>query len=246
MDERIFPRWMTKLLGILLIIFLIFLILNQVNNYMGYPMTLRVSAQGKVSAIPDTATITVGVTSQGTTPVDTKNANNQKINQVIAFIKQQGVESEDITTSQFNSSPRYNYANGQSTIAGYQADQSVTVLIHKIDKSQSQLETILDGVVNAGANQVQGVNFSFSDPDKLQIEARKIAIKNAKEKAHELADETDLRLGRIININPHENSMPMPYSPMNLALKAAPSVSPTIEPGKQEVVENIDLIFEVY
>lgn len=246
MEDRLFPRWMSKFIGILLIIFLVFLILNQVNTYMGYPMTLKVSAQGKVQSTPDTATVTIGVTSQGANPVDTKNANNQKINQVIAFIKQQGVESDDITTSQFYAAPRYNYVNGQNNIVGYQADQSVTVIIHNLDKSQAQLATILDGAVNAGANQIQGVNFSFADPEKLQIEARKIAIKNAKEKARELADETDMRLGRIINITPREGGFPMPYAGMNLAAKTGPSVAPTIEPGKQDVMENVELTFEVY
>jgi uncharacterized protein YggE len=246
MDSSLLPKWMARVMGVLFIIFLGLLIIALSGYIKGSSQTLRVSAEGRVSAIPDTATVTIGVVSQGANPVDVKNMNNQKMNQIIAFIKQQGVDAKDITTTGFYASPKYNYSNGQNTIDGYQATQSVMVKISSIDKSQAQLEKVVDGAVNNGANEIQGVAFSFANPEKLRQLARKQAIEKAKEKAQELANEAGLSLGKIINITDsiNESFNPVPLAMANYSGRSK-SVAPNIEPGNQEVVENVVLIFNI-
>lgn len=245
MENNLLPKWMIVILGFLLMIFLLFLILNQANSLMLSSQTLKISATGKVTSVPDVATVTIGVMTQGTTAEDTKNKNNQKINQVISFIKQQGINAEDIKTSRFDFSPRYDYINNQNAITGYQANQAVIVKVKNIDESQDQLEKILAGVIANGANQIQSLNFDFSDPEQLSISARKLAIAHAKQKAYELSKESHLKLGRLINVieTPTSNFRPMPFVSLNTA--QAKSVAPNVEPGSQEVVESVDLIFEV-
>lgn len=247
MENKFFPKWMVQTLGVLLIIFIALLILTQIKIINGYPQKMQISAIGKVTAVPDLATVTLGVISQGTTPLEVKNSNNQKVNQIIHFIKQQNIDAGDIKTTGFYASPRYNYVNGQNNIIGYQADQTVTIRVKDINKSQTQLEKILDGAVNNGANQIQGITFGFLDPDKLKESARKLAIKNAKEKAYQLATEADLKLGKVLNVTEAstDSSNPITMNTVNFAAKSQ-SVAPNIEPGNQEVIESVSLIFEVY
>lgn len=246
MENTFLPKWMLQAIAMLLMVLLAVLILNQLKNMTGAHQTMTVSADGKMTAVPDVAIVTVGVTSQGANPIDVKNKNNDKINQVIAFIKQQDIDANDIQTTSFYASPIYNYANGQNTITGYQANQAVTVKVKNIDKSRDTLEKILDGAVNNGANEIQGVNFSFDDPTKLMQSARKQAIANANEKAHELADEAGISLGKVINISESSGHAvyPMALAGGNFAARAK-SVEPTIEPGKQEITANVSLVFEV-
>lgn len=245
MNDAFFPRWMMKTLGFLLIIFIFLLILNQWSAFHGTPQIMRVSAEGKVTAIPDLATIVIGVTSTGNNAIEVKNQNNQKINQIISFIKQEKIDPSDIKTSEFYAYPQYNYHDGQRTAAGYQADQMLTVKIKGIDKSREKLEKILDGAVNTGANKIQGVNFSFSDTDQLKQLARKKAISNAKIKAQELATDANLKLGKIINVLQTSNvSNPSPYPVMNFSAEAK-SIAPKIEIGNQEIIESITLVFLV-
>lgn len=244
--EKIFlPVWMQKTVGILLIILIVLLCINQIKAIDGTPQTMRISASGKVTAVPDLAIVTLGVESQGTDAVDVKNKNNQKMNQIINFIKQQGVDEKDLQTTGFYASPRYNYVNGQNNLIGYQASQSVTIKIKGIDKSQAQLEKILDGAVNNGANDVQGVVLSFLDTDVLKQSARKQAIEKAKQKAEELADESGLRLGRVINVVEGASDYPAPGPMASFAVRNK-SIAPNIEPGSQEVTETVSLIFEVH
>lgn len=245
MENTFLPKWMLQTLGVLLIILIAVLILNQLGRMSGPPQIMSVSAEGKVTAVPDLATVTIGVASQGANPIDVKNKNNDKINQIIAFIKQQDIDSTDIQTTAFYASPLYNYANGQNTLTGYQAEQAVTVKVHGVDKSQDKLEKILDGAVTNGANEIQGVDFTFTDSDKLKQAARKQAIENAKNKAHELASEADLTLGRVVNVieSPSNFYRPMPLA-ANFGVRAK-SISPTIEPGNQEITESVTLVFEV-
>lgn len=246
MENTIFPKWMLQLFGLLLNILMIVLILSQLKNMDQNSQTLKVSALGKITATPDVATVTLGVTSQGANPIEVKDKNNQKINQVIAFIKQQNIDTKDIKTTQFYAYPRYNYTNGQNTIVGYQSDQMVTITVRQIDKSRASLEKMVDGAVNNGANNIQGIYFSFSDDTKLRQEARVQAIANAKEKAEELANATDLKLGKIMNVLESGSEYPQPLNAapatMNFERK---STTPTIEPGSQDITESMTVVFKI-
>lgn len=252
------PKWLVNILGGLLVIFVAFLIVQQGYNFSNIVKnqkpanTISVSADGKVTATPDLATVNIGVLSQGTTAVDVKNQNNDKVKKVTEFIKAQGISAADITTTQFSFYPQQDYNNGTPRITGYQGNQSINVKVHGIDKSQDILEKILDGSVNNGANQIQGVNFSFENPDSLQQQARKLAIDKAKVKAQDLAQEAGLSLGKVVSIAETNSGFP---GPMPYALNSAPamaggmadvkSIAPNVEPGSQDISESMTVVFEV-
>lgn len=245
MENGIVPRWILKSLGILLIIFLALLIINELKTIYGSHQTMNISAQGKVMSVPDLAIVKIGVVTEGTDAQDVKNKNNQKMNQLIDFIKNQDVSKDSIQTSDFYTTPKYSYVNGQSNIVGYQANQIITIKFFDIDKSRKQIEKVLDGAINNGANQIQGINFGFSDPEKLRKLARKQAIDNAKQRAKELTSAANLHLGNIINIiESNDTSVPAPFmSAMNYAREK--SIAPDIQLGSQDIIENITLVFEV-
>jgi hypothetical protein len=254
--QNILPKWLVNGLGGLLIAFIALLVVQQVYNFNQViknqkpANTISVSADGKVTATPDLATVTIGVLSQGATAVDVKNQNNDKVNKVIAFIKQQGIEDKDITTSQFSFYPQQDYNNGMPKITGYQGNQSVTVKVRGIDKDQTVLEKVLDGAVNNGANEINGVNLSIENPDALQQQARKLAISNAKTKAQGLAQEAGLTLGKVVSISESSSGYPGPIayaldSAMGMGGTAVKSIAPNIQPGNQDITESMSVVFEV-
>jgi uncharacterized protein len=257
--QNFLPKWLVNTLGALLVIFVAILIVQKGNELQTIlknqkpANTISVSADGKVTATPDLATVNIGVLSQGTTAGDVKDQNNSKVNKVIDFIKQQGIPASDITTSQFNFYPQQNYPmpnGGVPTITGFQGNQIVTVKVHGVDKEQIVLGKILDGAVNAGANEINGVNFSFSDPTALQQQARKLAIDNAKTKAQDLAQEAGLKLGKVVSISESNSGYPRPIpydlnSATGLGGGAAKSVAPDIQNGSQDITETMSVVFEV-
>lgn len=248
------PVWVVNGLGGLLMLFVLLLIIQKANDLKNAipntkpANTISVSGEGKVTATPDLATVNVGVLSQGTTAVDVKNQNNDKVNKVIAFIKQQGISDKDISTSQYSFYPQQDYNNGTPRITGYQGNQAVTVKVRGVDKDQSVLEKILDGAVNNGANEINGVNLTVEKPTDLQNEARRLAIADAKKKAQELAREAGLNLGKVVSIAESNVGypVPMPYAlGMGGGGVAEKSIAPSIEPGSQEITETMTVVFEV-
>lgn len=249
------PKWLVSGLGGLLIALVALLVVqkaNDIKNTISNTMpanTISVSGEGKVSAVPDLATVTIGVLSQGTTAVDVKNQNNDKVNKVIAFIKKQGIADADIATSQFSFYPQQNYNNGTPKITGYQGNQSVTVKVSGLDKSQAVLEKILDGAVNNGSNEINGINLSVEKPTDLQNQARKLAIVDAKKKAQELASEAGLTLGKIVSLSESRGGYPGPIMydrAVTMGMGGAgKSVAPDIQTGSQEVSETMTVVFEV-
>jgi uncharacterized protein YggE len=256
--ENTFPKWLVSGLGALLIAFVALLIIQQGYNLKTLVKnqkpanTISVSAEGKIKAVPDLATVNIGVMTQGNTAAEVKDGNNTKINKIIEFVKAQGISAEDIKTSQFSFYPQQNWQNGKGTIIGYQGDQTITVKVKGVDKSQTVLEKILDGSVNSGANQIQGVNFGYENPENVQQEARKLAIDNAKTKAQGLAKEAGLTLGKVVSIAETGSYMPgiMSYADSAYGMGGGgvamqKSLAPNVEPGSQEITESMTVVFEV-
>lgn len=243
MDNYRLPIWIASILGCVLIIFVLLLNIHQFQLIRGDAQLLNVSATGKAESVQDTAIVTVGVVSEGMTAQGVKDQNSSKMNQVIAFIKQAGIDDKDIKTSQFYIAPKYNYSNQQQTVVGYQANQTITVKVRHIDKSTQQLQTIVDGAVTQGANQIQGIDFSFENSDGLTQNARKQAIEKAITTAQQIAKDAGLKLGKIVNVLTSDAGSPEPIFRANMALAKADS--PQIELGSQAVFATVTVVFEI-
>lgn len=241
------PAWMINLLAALTIFLLILLCVNQIKSIRGEAQLLNITASGKAESVPDLATVMIGVVSEGVDATSVKDENNKKANSAIAFIKQQGISDKDIQTTGFYLSPKYDYSNNQNKIVGFQANQTINVKVRGIDKSTAQLQKIIDGAVTSGANQLQGVTFSFGDDVSLSDMARKHAIDNAITKAHNIARDAGLRLGRIVNVMTSGSGEVMPMMNRAVAMMAkSPSANSNVEPGNQEVVETVTVVFQVH
>jgi uncharacterized protein YggE len=101
--------------------------------------------------------------------------------QLIAVLREAGLENRDIQTSDFSVSPQYVYSdrrdqNGYSLppeISGYQVSNTVTIAVRDLDG----LGVVLDRAITVGANTVNGISFSDADPAMLRyLAARAIEI----------------------------------------------------------------------
>lgn len=238
------PIWIASILGSMLIIFVVLLSINQLQLFRGGSQFLSVSATSKIQSVPDLAIVTVGVVSEGTTAQSVKEQSSSKINQVIHFIKQTGIEDKDIKTSQFYISPKYNYNNQQQTLVGYQANQTITIKVRNINKSSEQLEKIVDGAVTNGANQVNGIDLSIDNNEALVQNARKQAIAKAIANAQQIAKDAGLNLGRVVNVITSNSGNPEPMFAQNMML--AKSNTPQIELGSQEVSATVTVVFKIH
>ena len=230
---------------ILLALFLLFAGFNQLigawNNYRN-PIssnTVSFSGEGKVKVEPDTAKIDIGLTTEGKDTITVQNENSSKMNAVIKFLKENGINEADIKTSSYSLSPKYDYNKGKSILAGYVLNQGLAVTVRKLDK----IGEVLDGAVSSGANRVDSVSLFLDKPEELKNKAREEAVKQAKEKAAAAAKIAGFRLGRLVNFSEGFSGEP-PVFFESMAAKGGGAVSsPQIEPGNQEIKVNITLTY---
>ncbi len=252
-NTNVGPRWLLMLIGVLLSVFLL---LSGIDKGLAIKNSSKPSAQntfpvtgeGKVSAVPDLATITLGILSQGATARIVQDDSAKKINDITAFVKKEGIDEKDIQTSQNSVYPTQDYRDGKQTITGYQGNYTITIKVHGADQIKDKLGSIIAGVTDNGANQINGVSLSVDNPDSLRQQAQEIAIENAKQKAQALAAKAGLKLGRIVSISDSgSGGYPVPYAADSAyGLGAAEkSFAPSIQPGSQDITANMTIVFEL-
>lgn len=164
------------------------------------PATITVTGEGQVEAVPDMATVSLGVTTEGDTASSALGANSDAVVAVIARLKAEAIEDRDIQTSGLSLGPRYDYGGsngGQPKITGYVAMNTVTVRVRDI----AAVGGVLDGVVSEGANTLNGLSFGLEDDAAALDEARRRAVADAVHKAALYAEAAGVKLGRVLSIS---------------------------------------------
>jgi uncharacterized protein len=179
--------------------------------------SMALTGHGEIMATPDTAYVTSGVTSQGTTAREALDANTADMAKLIETLKAAGIDSKDIQTSGFSVNPNYVYsdtrdANGYQLppkIVGYTVTNAVTVHVRDL----TGLGGVLDQAVTVGANTISGITFAVDDPSALYAEARRAAFADAHDKAELYADAAGVELGALQLISEQQsyNQPPQPY-----------------------------------
>ena len=124
--------------------------------------TITVTGEGTATARPDMAVLTAGVATQGATAAEALAANSEATKGVIERFKAESVDLKDVQTSGFSLQPVYLYPKAEDAspapprITGDTVSNTVSVRIRDLDR----LGAILDKVVSAGANSVNGIEIS--------------------------------------------------------------------------------------
>lgn len=206
------------------------------------PRTMTISATGMAAGRPDLATINVGVITQGETAEEALKQNNQKMTALIASLEKAGLKKKDIQTSRFDVQPQYAKSvasyNSRGKISGYQVTNQVSVTVRDLER----LGIILDQVTKAGANQIYGIGFGFSDPQPLLDKAGQEAIKEARRKALLYAEAAGVQLGKVLALNESGGGRPeMKF--MRAESMAMDSVPVAV--GESSVSASVSITFEL-
>jgi len=214
---------------------------------------LTVNAQGSSTSTPDMAGFSAGVTTQAATGSEALKANSTRMSSVVAALKKAGVADRDIQTSNLNVSPIYaqpvrrpdgSYDNQERRITGYEATNTVSVKLRKLE----QMGKVVDALVDAGANQINGPQFMMADPDEVQDEARTDAIAMARHRADLYAKAAGLRVVGILSISEGgyvSSPSPVMYRMRAEAAPPAPPPPPPVAAGELETTASVVVQFEL-
>lgn len=247
-----------KLLAILisaLSVFLAVLIVGEIvktinvvksSRYIGPGNVIIFSASAEIYVKPDLVLIDFSAITEAKNVAEALSKNAEKTNNIINYLKEQGIESKDIKTTSFNIYPRYEYnkvsdifPSGKRVLVGYEVQQTLQVKIRDLNK----IGVIIEGVVEKGANEVGSLQFTIDKEEEIRKQVREEAIKKTKDKAKELASQLGIKLGRIINFN--ENSVMPRFYGLEKAAMGAGGGTPQIESGENKIEVTVNITYEI-
>lgn len=217
--------------------------------------TITVNGEGEVFAVPDTAEFSVTVRETAKEVKDAQSTATKKGNDIIAYLKQGGVDEKDIKTVDYSVSPQYEWRQtacpqggycppGRQVMTGFQVSQTLNVKVRDTKKAGD----LLSGVGSRGASEVSGLSFTVDDEDALKVAARDKAIAQAKGKAETLAESLGVSLVRVVGFN-EGGGGPIYYAKGMGGVAMMDSASsppiPEIPVGQNKITSNVSVTYEI-
>ncbi|MFZ5969210.1 MAG: SIMPL domain-containing protein [Bacillota bacterium] len=197
---------------------------------------LKVEGVGSVQVQPDIAVVVLGVITENKELQAAQEENAQKTTEVIDTLKNIGISSRDIQTQSYQIFPQYDYVEGKQIFRGYRVEHTLKVTIRDMDETGE----IIDAAVRSGANVVNNITFTVSDPAKYYQQALSKAIDDAVSKAMMIGRKLDVIVSKVPIRIVEESYQQAPSSDLLLA-KAEPTTP--IQTGEIRITARIEAIF---
>ena len=226
---------------------------------------LTVTAEGRSLRQPDLAVFSAGVTTQGKTANAALAENSRAMARVIAELKAAGIAERDIQTSNLSINPIYSDPNREAMMAarvtgqpyvplppeqqlqkivGYTVSNNVSVRQRRL----GDYGKVIDTLVSAGANQVNGPMFQMDDADPALDEARVAAMKKARDRADLYARAAGLRVVRILSISEsggYYGPPPVLFARGESAMAVSAPPPAPVQPGELQLTANVIVLYEL-
>lgn len=202
------------------------------------------SANGEIMAVPDIAVVSGRVTVEAKKAKDATREAQKRLEKVIQFVRQQGVENDDLNAATVQVHPKWHYPrNKPREIVGYQAQAMFSVTLRDID----QLGSLYAGLPEAGASTLDQTRYEFSNREELELQAIAVATKKAKARAQAAVSALQENLGDVINlqVNTNWHQAPMMRMERTMAMSSDASSAPELNVGKHKINASITATFAI-
>jgi uncharacterized protein YggE len=213
--------------------------------------SLVVAGRGEVRAAPDEATVRLGVLAQAATAGAAQQQANQTVTALLRAVRGLGVRQEQIRTSELSLSPVFAPVRPQAgaageepqgpRIVGYQASNSVTVTLDKLD----QVGAVVDAGLGAGANRLEGIAFGLRHDEAARQAALRDAAAQARGKAAALAAAMHVRLVEVLEVREEGTAVPQPrFEAMRMSAAGAAVATP-VSSGQLDVSAAVTVRYRI-
>ena len=204
------------------------------------PATLVLTATSEVQATPDLATIGAGVVTNAPDAAAALADNSTRMNRMLEALQKAGVASRDIQTSGLNVRPQYRYQQDEAPVlTGFEAVNRVEVRLRDVKR----VGAVVDALVAAGGNQIDGPSFTVAEPAPLLDRARVQALQEAQRRATLYAQAAGLKVARIRSIA--EGAGVRPPAPMARMMSVAVADAAPVAAGEVELSASVTVEFEL-
>lgn len=202
------------------------------------PGRISITAEGRVDAVPDMATVSLGVVTRDRTAAAALAANSTAVARVLDTLAAAGIDRRDLQTTGLSVNPDWDHsATGEGRIRGYVASNQVTARVRDL----AVLGPVLDAAVKDGANTLNGLSFALADPGPAMQEARARAVAEARARAEVLAGAAGVDLGRVLSITEGGTAPDMPFP----ALRSAAMEAVPVMQGEVAAVVSVTIVWEI-
>ena len=204
---------------------------------------ISVVGTGTVTMYPDEADLTFSVQTENKSAAYAAAENDLIMNNVYASLSALGVNKSEIKTTSYTLSPTYDSYNF-SKVVGYVAVNSVEITLTG-SANVSGVGSIVDTIVKAGVNQVDGISFSFtnSNYDTLQTQAYHQAIQDAYAKASAIVSGLGGVIIGVASVSSNYGYGIMPPQPIIYGGSDQTKLPTPISSGIQQVTSTVTITY---
>ncbi len=188
---------------------------------------ISVSGDATLQFKPDTVALGIAVVTRAPTAEEAATENAAAMNRVSDALKQSLGDKGELRTVGYRVRAVYEYdrQSKRNRFVAFEATNRLAVRSSDI----KGVGSLLDAAIKAGANNIDGPNWSLAKPDQAIRQAQVEAFKNANAQAEALAQAAGLQLGKVLSIQTGQSRQPR--QPMlNYKTAAAPESTP-VEAG---------------
>lgn len=177
--------------------------------------TITVTGTGAAFGEPDIAYFEAGIDVVSENIADATAQSSATIQAITDALIAAGVDTLDIRTAGFNIY-REDRMPSMAASSSDPADSQVVAVYHVNNilsvtvRDVSRLGELLNLAITSGANMINTVQYSFSDPAVYEAQARETAMADARTRAEQLAQLAGVQLGEVVSVVEGGNvSLPM-------------------------------------
>ncbi|HJP87003.1 MAG TPA: SIMPL domain-containing protein [Gemmatimonadaceae bacterium] len=175
---------------------------------------ITAGGRGEIRLAPDYAYVTIGVTTQSSSAVETASKNAEKIAAVISALRAAGLTERQIVTSGYSLTQVYEYPkNQQPRLTGFSARNTVRAEVRRLD----DVGKVIDAAINSGATDIASIQFLASSTEEARRTALADAVRQARADADVMARGAGGTLGRLISMGSSGVAVPIMIRGMSSA-----------------------------
>jgi uncharacterized protein len=166
------------------------------------PAKITVTGEATVNVVPDKIIASFGIETWDTDLTAAKKMNDDILKKALASIRDCGIAEEKVQTDNLFIEPRYKTDSFVDVLTGYMVRNNFVVTLNDTKK----IEGLVAKMVQAGVNNIHGIDFQNTDYKKHRERARELALEAALDKAEKMARVLKQTVGIPIEINEHGTS----------------------------------------
>jgi uncharacterized protein len=173
------------------------------------PDVVVTTGEGLIQIAPDRAWITIAAETRGPSAKEAQQRNVEAMRPVQEALRKAGLMAEAIRTVGYDLQQEFDFVNNRRVSRGYVARNSIEVRVDDV----ARLGELLELSVGQGATTVHGLRFDLKDRARLERDALRQAVGEARMKAEAAAAGAGRAVDRVIKVE-EGGGPPSPPMPM--------------------------------